>query len=341
MAFAAPFEAHALAPEVRRFLYACGFWMAWADGEFKPQEQAWLERQFGPEEARSLYTEFYQLGDEAFFRVLDAETAGLTQSQKDRIFPVLKLWLLSLAHADSVFAVRERLVARQILNRLGIAHRPTVRVTAENGRKTITVSRAKASQVSAEGGPFARFRERASTARRPPSFAALCIVLAIGLVGWWMLYVGADWIIPPEGAPLIFLVFWRPPLPPQVTFFGLAVVIAGLVIYWKHYVKVARAALRFDLALLVGYGVLYLVCASAPFFLGLAASGSTYVHFVINSMGLLWVLLLVAAPLMHLGVRRQFALLAAGKAGAGGGEVVTGAACGVSNAWKRCRKNFQ
>jgi len=104
---------------VRRSLFACAYWMAAADAELCPEEQEWFERQFGTEEAGALISEFTAMDPDAVVGQACVLPDKLDTRQKRRLLGAMRPWLLSLAHADSFFAVPERKVLVQVLKRLG------------------------------------------------------------------------------------------------------------------------------------------------------------------------------------------------------------------------------
>jgi len=115
-----PFVASRLPASVQRLLFALAYWMAAADKQLAAEEQAWLDAQFGEEYAQRWLEEFAEYDDESFFDLLHDELHGLNDEQRAALFPRLKPWLVSLARADNLLALSERIILGRILKRLHI-----------------------------------------------------------------------------------------------------------------------------------------------------------------------------------------------------------------------------
>ena len=119
MARVAPFVAKDFAANTQHILYALAYWVASADEELRPQEQEWLAAQFGEAESETLFEEFRHFTSEEFLATISDGVQDLQEHER-HILPKLKLWLLSLAHSDGVFAVYERIILVRALKRLGL-----------------------------------------------------------------------------------------------------------------------------------------------------------------------------------------------------------------------------
>jgi hypothetical protein len=121
-------------PDAQAFLLMCAKGVAAADGNIVPEEKEWLIAQFGEDALQVVADQDIPLVPN---RLLDAcELLGdqLTREQQDHIYPQLRLWLLSLARVDSIFAVTERVVINLILRRLDAPLRPKIVASRELAR---------------------------------------------------------------------------------------------------------------------------------------------------------------------------------------------------------------
>ncbi len=117
-----PFTAQDFDEATQRALYALAYWIAVADGRFMPQEEQWLADQFGTDRSQALRTEFQLYTDEQFSEAVRSGIGTLTDETNQTVLPNLKMWLLSLIHADSFFATHERVVLTRVLRQLGLLH---------------------------------------------------------------------------------------------------------------------------------------------------------------------------------------------------------------------------
>ncbi len=116
----APFKASEKSLDVRRFLYACAYWAVAADEELKPEEQNWLEEQFGEEGVTSSLEEFVSLESGDFFDAFDSAAGALSEQEKKDIYPRLEEWLYSCTTADGSEGAEERNIILKIKNRLSL-----------------------------------------------------------------------------------------------------------------------------------------------------------------------------------------------------------------------------
>ena len=116
----APFRAKDFSVAAQTFLYACAFWTVAADEELKPGEQTWLYEQFGQEGATQSLEEFVALESDEFFAAFDNAAAGLSDEEKNIIFPKLEEWLISCAKSDAEELVSEDEIIQKIKARLSI-----------------------------------------------------------------------------------------------------------------------------------------------------------------------------------------------------------------------------
>jgi len=121
-------------PETQAFLLMCAKGVAAADGNIIPEEKEWLIAQFGEDALQGVADEDIPLVPNNLLDACERLGDQLTKDQQDHLYPQLRLWLLSLARVDSIFAVTERVVINQILRRLDVPLGPKIVASRELAR---------------------------------------------------------------------------------------------------------------------------------------------------------------------------------------------------------------
>ena len=121
-------------PDAQAFLLMCAKGVASADGDIIPEEEEWLIDQFGEDALQGLADEDIPLVRNELLDACERLGDQLTNEQRDHIYPQLRLWLLSLARVDSIFAVTERAVINLLLRRLDVPLAPKIEASRELAR---------------------------------------------------------------------------------------------------------------------------------------------------------------------------------------------------------------
>jgi hypothetical protein len=132
--YPSPFLAKDFSAQSQLLLYALAYWMAAADEELTATEQEWLAWQFGKDRADELLAEFSEKDDAAFHACIEKTFADLDHDEKTTILKYLRPWLLSLAHIDNVFALKERAAIRRIFKEVGLSYIRKIHVRGTPGK---------------------------------------------------------------------------------------------------------------------------------------------------------------------------------------------------------------
>jgi len=121
-------------PDAQAFLLMCAKGVAAADGDIIPEEKEWLIAQFGEDALQGAADDDIPLVPNKLLDACERLGDQLPKAQQDHIYPRLRIWLLSLARVDSIFAVTERVVINQILRRLNVPLGPKIAASRELAR---------------------------------------------------------------------------------------------------------------------------------------------------------------------------------------------------------------
>jgi hypothetical protein len=121
-------------PGSQAFLLMCAKGVAAADGSMVPKEEEWLIAQFGEDALQGVADEDIPLVPNNLLDACERLGGQLTKEQQDHLYPQLRVWLLSLARVDGIFAVTERVVINQILRRLNVPLGPKIAASRELAR---------------------------------------------------------------------------------------------------------------------------------------------------------------------------------------------------------------
>lgn len=268
--------------EMQRLLYACAFWVASADGDFSPQEVAWLCKQFGASFAREQWKHFCSLSEDEYFSEYDNLTDAVSDDEKSRIYPGLKDWLYDLAMADNVYAPRERVVIGLLLRQMGVPVKREAVIKLRSDRKQTHII------VPSSLGPMAearhlRFKKRVQMSRYAPTGATLAISMSALLIGMLMSVTAAFFV-------------------------SIGAVVSSLLVFITRYFKECRYAFGHCLFQLTAVLILHSLAAVLSLVFLVQLLGFVYLPGLGIVTGSLWLMLIVSLPFLHSHVKKSFEL---------------------------------